>query len=89
MRVVLLLLALAMLAACSEATANRVDDRTFRIEGPGIPGGSDAPNTRLASRVCPHGYRVLDTQSNKGGPDRAAYQAGEDATTTVWTIRCL
>ena len=89
MRFVLLLLALAVLAACSEASASRVDDRTFRIEGPGIPGGSNAPNTRLASRICPHGYRVLDSQRNKGGPDRASYMPGDSSTTTTWTIRCL
>ena len=82
----LLLLAMLVLAACSEATASRVDDRTFRVEGPGIPGGSDAPNTRLASRICPRGYRVLDSESHKGGPDRAI---DDPNTTTVWTIRCL
>lgn len=84
-----LLLALVALTACSEATASRVDDRTFRIEGPGIPGGSDAPNKRMASRACPHGYRVLDTSSHQGGPDRASYMPGDSGSTTVWTIRCL
>ena len=89
MRAVLLLLTLAVLAACSEASASRVDDRTFRIEGPGIPGGSDAPNKRLATRMCPHGYRLLGSENNKGGPDRATYMPGDNSTTTVWTIRCL
>jgi len=82
----LLLLALVALAACTEASASRVDERTFRIEGPGVPGGSDAPNKRLASRVCPHGYRLLDSASNKGGPDRAI---DNPDTMTTWTIRCL
>jgi hypothetical protein len=83
----LLLLSLLLLAACTEATASRVDDRTFRIEGPGVPGGSEAPNRRLANRVCPKGYRVLDSESHKGGPDRATDD--HDTIMTVWTIRCI
>jgi hypothetical protein len=89
MRFVWLLFAAAVLAACSEASASRVDERTFQIEGPGIPGGSDAPNKRLASRMCPHGYRVLDSARHQGGPDRASYMPGDSGSTTVWTIRCL
>lgn len=81
-----LLLSLLLLAACTESTASRVDDRTFRIEDPGIPGGSESPNRRLASRLCPKGYRVLDSESHKGGPDRAI---DDPNTTTVWTIRCI
>ena len=83
----LLLLSVLLLAACTEATASRVDDRTFRIEGPGVPGGSEAPNRRLANRVCPKGYRVLDSESHKGGADRATDD--HDTIMTVWTIRCI
>src|SRR5206468_8351584 len=51
--VLLALLALASpgLVACSQSYASRVDDRTFRIEGPEVPGGSDAPNRRLADKL--------------------------------------
>ena len=75
-----------LLAACTEATASRVDERTFKIEGPGLGIASDAPNRRLAARLCPKGYRVLDEESRKGGPDRAT--SDTDAM-TIWTIRCL
>ena len=85
MRPVILLLAL-FLAACTEATASRVDDRTFKIQGPELGMASDVPNRRLANRLCPTGYRVLGSESHKGGPDRAT-----DSTDvmTVWTIRCI
>ena len=85
MRPAIFLLAL-LLAACTEATASRVDDRTFKIQGPELGVASDVPNQRLANRLCPKGYRVLDTASNRGGPDRAT-----DSTEnmTVWTIRCI
>jgi hypothetical protein len=82
----LLLLALFFLAACTESTASRVDDRTFRVEGPGVPGGSEGPNRRLANRLCPKGYRVVDSESHKGGPDRVV---DDDNIMTVWTIRCI
>lgn len=71
---------------CTEATASRIDERTFEIEGPSMGIMSDAPNRRLASRVCPHGYRVLDSESHKGGLDRAT---DDPNTTTVWKIRCI
>jgi hypothetical protein len=85
MRSAIFLVAL-LLAACTEATASRVDERTFKIQGPELGVASDAPNQRLANRLCPKGYRVLDSRSHKGGPDRVT-----DSTdlTTVWTIRCL
>jgi hypothetical protein len=75
-----------LLAACSQATASRVDERTFKVQGPELGTASDAPNQRLANRLCPKGYRVLDSQSHKGGTDRVT-----DSTdiTTVWTIRCI
>jgi hypothetical protein len=86
MRPVILVLAILLLAACTEATASRVDERTFRIEGPSMGVISDAPNRRVANRLCPKGYRVVDSESHKGGPDRAI---DESNPMTVWTIRCL
>ncbi len=81
-----LFLVLLLLAACTEATASRVDERTFKIQGPELGVATDAPNQRLANRLCPKGYRVLDTTSHKGGTDRVT-----DSTDimTVWTIRCI
>ena len=81
-----LLLALLLLAACTEATASRVDERTFKIEGPAMGMVSDAPNRRLATRLCPKGYRVIASESHKGGPDRAV---DDTDTMTTWTVRCL
>jgi hypothetical protein len=81
-----LLLAPAGLACCTaQPYATRIDDRTFRIEGPGVPGGAEAPNRRMAERMCPGGYRVLDsTRHKEGGVD------GSDAAiSTDWVIRCL
>ena len=79
-------LVVLVLAACTEATASRVDERTFKIQGPELGTASDVPNQRLANRLCPKGYRVLDTRSNKGGTDRVT-----DSTDimTTWTIRCI
>ena len=82
----LLMLAVLLLAACTEATVSRVDERTFKVQGPGVPGGSDAPNKRQASRLCPRGYRIMDSESHRGGPDRAI---DDNDTMTTWTIRCL
>jgi hypothetical protein len=82
----LLLFALLAVAACSEASVSRIDSRTFTIESPGIPGGSDAPNRRLAERVCPGGYRVVDQTVHRNTPDRARDAPG---VFTNWTIRCL
>ena len=81
------LLALAGLAACGamQSSATKVDDRTYRIEGPGVPGGAEAPNRRTAERVCPNGYRVLDsTRSKEGCTDGCL-----GAISTNWVIRCL
>ena len=83
---VLVMIALLALAACTEATASRIDSRTFRIEGPAIPGGSDAPNRRMAAKLCPQGYRVLDSVEQRNTPDTFQDQYG---TSTGWTIRCL
>lgn len=86
MRPLFLVLAAFGLAACTEATASRVDDRTFNIEGPAMGIASDAPNQRLANRLCPKGYRVLESRTQAGGPHRAT-----DTTDrmTIWTIRCI
>ncbi len=81
-----LILLMPLLAACTEATASRVDERTFKIEGPPMQGNSEAVNRRLANRVCPKGYRVIDTESHRGGTDRAT---DEDQPVEVWKIRCL
>ena len=82
----LVLLALLALAGCTESSATRVDERTFRVEGPSMGTASDASNRRLASRLCPKGYRVIESESHKGGPDRAI---DEPSPMTVWTVRCL
>ena len=72
--------------AAQSSSATKVDDRTFKIEGPGVPGGANAPNRRMAERVCPGGYRVLDQQRFK----ESSSGLGSDSTThTNWTIRCL
>ena len=85
MRLVLALVLLA-LAACTESSVSRIDSRTFSIESAGIPGGSDAPNRRLAERVCPGGDRVVDQTVHRNTPDRARDEPG---VFTNWTIRCL
>lgn len=77
----LLILASTGLAACSQSYASRVDDRTFHIEGPEVPGGSDAPNRRLAEKLCPRGFRVIEQTSGKSQADAQI--------STNWTIRCL
>src|ERR1051325_3827402 len=66
----LLALASAGLVACSQSYASRVDDRTFHIEGPEVPGGSDAPNRRLADKLCPRGYRAQTSQFHVFWPSR-------------------
>jgi hypothetical protein len=89
MRPLVLILLVLVLAACTESSASRVDERTFRVEGPSMGIDTDAPNRRLANRLCPKGFRILDTATMKGGPDRAHYEAGDAGSTTVWTIRCI
>jgi hypothetical protein len=86
MRGFVLITAMLLLTACTEASASRVDERTFRIEGPSMGIISDAPNRRLATRLCPKGYRVIDSESHKGGPERAT---DDQDVMTVWTIRCI
>jgi len=77
------LLMLAGLASCTamQSSATKVDDRTYKIEGPGVPGGAEAPNRRTASRICPGGYRVLDSTNFKRDQAEGTY--------TNWVIRCL
>ncbi len=78
-----LLLGFFALASCTamQSSATKVDDRTYKIEGPGVPGGAEAPNRRTASRICPGGYRVLDSTNFKRDPGEGTY--------TNWVIRCL
>jgi hypothetical protein len=78
---------LAVAACSSESSVSKIDSRTFRIESAGIPGGSEAPNRRLAERVCPGGYRVMDKDVHQNTPDRARDDVGK--TFSNWTIRCL
>ena len=87
MRILLLLALLLPLGACIQPTLSKIDYRTYKIESGGVPGGSDAPNRRLAQRVCPGGYRVLDESSHQNTPDRARDEIGD--TFTTWTVRCL
>jgi hypothetical protein len=86
MRPLLVIATLALAACSSESTVSKIDNRTFRIESAGIPGGSEAPNRRLAERVCPGGYRVMDKTVHQGTPDRAREESGIFSN---WTIRCL
>jgi hypothetical protein len=86
----LALLGLLALAACTQANvnaaSNRVDNRTFDIHGPPIPGGSDAPNRRLAQRLCPDGFRVLNSTVSR---NTDGYSDFLGDTFTNWTIRCI
>jgi hypothetical protein len=84
----ILLLAPTGLTCCGtmQSQATKIDDRTFKIEGPGVPGGAEAPNRRLAERICPGGYRVLDSQRFK---DSGGDFGDSHDTHTNWTIRCL
>jgi hypothetical protein len=86
MRCVLPLLVVLAVAGCTEATASRIDNRTFKIEGPGVPGGSSAPDQRMASRLCPDGYRVLSEVERRNTPDGYSDEPG---VYTNWIIRCL
>jgi hypothetical protein len=87
MRIPLLLATLLVLGACVEPSLSKLDYRTYEINSGGIPGGSDAPNRRLAEQVCPGGYRVMDESVHRNTPDRARDEIGSVFTT--WTIRCL
>jgi hypothetical protein len=86
MRRLLVIATLAFAACAQESSVSKIDSRTFVIESAGIPGGAEAPNRRLAERVCPGGYRVLDKTSHQGTPDRARDEPGIFIN---WKIRCL
>jgi phage-related protein len=87
MRYLLLLVAI-VLAGCgvNQSSATRINERTWRIVSPEVPGGAEMPNQRLAQQLCPGGYRKLTEDAHKGGPDRAT---DEQDITTIWTIKCL
>ena len=80
------ILAALALVGCTEATASRFGDRTYRIEGPGLPAESTMPNRRVAERVCPKGYRVLDEAAHRNSPDGIRDEPGMFVN---WTIRCI
>ncbi len=86
MRVSLLLIATLALSGCIQPSLSKIDYRTYKIDSGGVPGGSDAPNRRLAEQVCPNGYRVLDESVHRNTPDRARDEPG---VFTTWTVRCL
>jgi hypothetical protein len=88
------LLLILALAGCTEATASKVDSHTFSINGPIVAGGSSGPDARLAEKICPKGYRVVNESSFVGGStsltDRGAHADTENpGVSTNWTIRCL
>lgn len=85
-RILLCLAVAAALAGCTAAKITELGNRTFRIEGPGVPGGSTVPNQRLAARACPNGYRVLDETVRRNTPDGYSDEPG---VFTNWTVRCL
>jgi hypothetical protein len=86
-RMMLLLAIAAGLAGCTEATANSLGNHTYLIQGPGVPGGSTAPDQRVASKLCPDGYRVVKSDSRNNTPDGYSYEP--NGVYTNWTIRCL
>jgi hypothetical protein len=75
------------IAGCASATVSKLDYRTFAVQDSGVPGGSDAPNRRVAAQLCPSGYRVLNERIRNGTRDGYSEDRGEVFTT--WTIRCL
>jgi hypothetical protein len=85
-RVLPLFVLVLAVAGCTEATANRLDNRTFEIDGPSVPSESTAPDQRMASRVCPDGYRVLNQIVRRNTPDGYSDEPG---VYTNWIIRCL
>ena len=79
--IAIIVLLQAGLAACTKSFAVRVDERTFKIEGPPVEGGAEGPNRRDAARLCPQGYRVIEETRRR--PDTGV------GIVTYWTIRCL
>jgi len=86
MRAVVTLVLMLAVGGCTQATASRVDERTFNIDGPSMGIASDGPNRRLAERLCPKGFRILESRTQAGGPDRATDNTDR---MTMWTIRCI
>jgi hypothetical protein len=89
MRYLLPLTVALVLAGCAQNQSDftRIGERTFRIESQPIPGGAKGPNQRLATQLCPTGYRLLNEDEHKGGVDRVDWY--EQNTTTVWVVRCI
>jgi hypothetical protein len=79
--------AIASAGCTSPANITRLGYKTFEIDGPGIPGGSTAPNRAAAIQLCPDGYRVINSIERKQTPDGHSFEP--NGTYTNWTIRCL
>ena len=75
------------IAGCTTATISKLDYRTYKIQDSGVPGGSSAPNRRVAEQICPNGYRVLDQRERRNTRDGYSEDVGQVFTT--WTVRCL
>ncbi len=75
------------LAGCTQATVSKLDYRTFQIQDSGVPGGSSAPNRRVAEQICPNGYRVLNQRERRNTSD--GYSEDNGQVFTTWTVRCL
>ena len=75
------LIPVALTGCGGQSQAQRIDERTYRIESPRIAGGVTGPNQRLAEELCPRGYRVLET-----GRDNDPTEGG---VSIAWTVRCL
>jgi hypothetical protein len=86
-RILISLAAACAVAGCTQASVSVLGNGTYRIQGPGIPGGSTVPNQRVAARVCPDGYRVLHQKVRYNTPDGYADSIGN--VFTNWTIRCI
>lgn len=87
MRLILPLIIVLAAAGCTQTTVAKLDYRTFKIEDSGVPGGSTAPDRRVAEQICPNGYRVLNELVRNGTEDGYSEERGEVFTT--WTVRCL
>jgi hypothetical protein len=88
MRIPLLLSSLLVMSACVQPSLSKIDYRTFKIDSGGIPGGSDAPNRRLAEQVCPNGYRVLAGHRGDGGWRAARHTAHGDERVDFCKLGC-
>lgn len=78
--------AMLALAGCTKATASRIDDRTLRIEGPGLPSGSTETNRCVAERVCPKGYRGLKELERRNTSDGPRSEEGIFTNRTIRSI---